>query len=108
MFRKMTLALLAGASCLAAGIHPAAAIEATAQGPQDPQVLYANPAVQPAAPVRTWCRLSQQRHPRQLIFRFHGSDHARGAGSRCRAAGDLTSPVGITEVESLSRRGRAP
>jgi lipoprotein-anchoring transpeptidase ErfK/SrfK len=53
MFRKMTLALLAGASCLAAGIHPAAAIEATAQGPQDPQVLYANPAAPPAPPVRT-------------------------------------------------------
>jgi len=50
MFRKMTLALLAGASCLAAGIHPAAAIEAVAP---EPQVLYANPAAPPAAPVRT-------------------------------------------------------
>jgi lipoprotein-anchoring transpeptidase ErfK/SrfK len=49
MFRKMTLALLAGASCLAAGIHPAAAIEATVP---EPQVLYANQPAQPA-PVRT-------------------------------------------------------
>ena len=50
MFRKMTLALLAGASSLAAGIHPAAAIEATLP---EPQVLYANQAPQPVAPVRT-------------------------------------------------------
>ena len=45
MFRKMTLALLAGASCLAAAIDPAAAIEAAFPAPQ---VLYANPP----APVR--------------------------------------------------------
>ena len=50
MFRKMTLALLAGASSLATGVHPAAAIEATLA---EPQVLYANPAPQPVAPVRT-------------------------------------------------------
>jgi lipoprotein-anchoring transpeptidase ErfK/SrfK len=50
MFRKMTLTLLAGASCLAAGIHPAAAIEAAAS---EPQVVYANQAAPPAAPVRT-------------------------------------------------------
>jgi lipoprotein-anchoring transpeptidase ErfK/SrfK len=49
MFRKMTLALLAGASCLAAGIHPVAAIEAALP---EPQVVYANQAPQPAAPVR--------------------------------------------------------
>jgi lipoprotein-anchoring transpeptidase ErfK/SrfK len=50
MFRKMTLALLAGASGLATGVHPAAAIEARLA---EPQVLYANPAPQPVAPVRT-------------------------------------------------------
>jgi lipoprotein-anchoring transpeptidase ErfK/SrfK len=50
MFRKMTLALLAGASSLATGVHPAAAIEARLA---EPQVLYANPAPQPVAPVRT-------------------------------------------------------
>jgi lipoprotein-anchoring transpeptidase ErfK/SrfK len=49
MLRKMPLALLAGASCLAAAIHPAAAIEAAFPAPQ---VLYANPPMQPA-PVRT-------------------------------------------------------
>ena len=49
MFRKMTLALLAGASCFA--IHPAAANDAVYPAPQ---VLYANQPVQPAqAPVRT-------------------------------------------------------
>jgi lipoprotein-anchoring transpeptidase ErfK/SrfK len=50
MFRKMTLALLAGASSLAAGIHAAAAIEATLP---EPQVIYGNQAPQPLAPVRT-------------------------------------------------------
>ncbi|HEY3794599.1 MAG TPA: L,D-transpeptidase family protein [Bradyrhizobium sp.] len=50
MFRKMTLALLAGASSLAAGVHPAAAIEAVLP---EPQVVYANPPAQPATPVRT-------------------------------------------------------
>jgi lipoprotein-anchoring transpeptidase ErfK/SrfK len=49
MFRKMTFALLAGASCLAAGIHPATADDAAYPAPQ---VLYANQPVQ-AAPVRT-------------------------------------------------------
>jgi len=56
MFRKMPLALLAGASCLAAAIHPAAAVEAgypRPQGPQEPQVLYANPPAPAQAPVRT-------------------------------------------------------
>src|SRR6202012_2225591 len=53
MFRKMTLALLAGASCLA--IHPAHANDAVYPAPQ---VLYANQPVQPAQapapmPVRT-------------------------------------------------------
>jgi lipoprotein-anchoring transpeptidase ErfK/SrfK len=54
MFRKMTLALLCGASWLAAGIHPAAAIDAAAPEPQvlQPQLLYANQAPQPVAPVR--------------------------------------------------------
>jgi lipoprotein-anchoring transpeptidase ErfK/SrfK len=49
MSRKLSLALLAGASCLAAGIHPAAAIDAA---PAEPQVLYANQGIQPPAPVR--------------------------------------------------------
>jgi lipoprotein-anchoring transpeptidase ErfK/SrfK len=52
MFRKISLALLAGASCVGFGLHQAAAIELAPQA--DPPVIYANqPAQQPAAPVRT-------------------------------------------------------
>ena len=52
MFRKISLALLAGASCIGAGLHQAAAIELAP--PAEPGVIYANqPAQQPAAPVRT-------------------------------------------------------
>ena len=47
MFRKISLALLASASCLAAGLHPAAAIEAT-----EPTVVYADQMPQRPAPVR--------------------------------------------------------
>jgi lipoprotein-anchoring transpeptidase ErfK/SrfK len=52
MFRKISLALLAGASCVGAGLHQAAAIELAP--PAEPTVIYANQSVpQPAAPVRT-------------------------------------------------------
>jgi lipoprotein-anchoring transpeptidase ErfK/SrfK len=52
MFKTMSIALLAGASFLGAGLHPAAAIElAPLSGPN---VIYADQPVQrPAAPVRT-------------------------------------------------------
>ncbi len=50
MFKKATLALLASASCLAAGIDPAAAIDAALP---PPTVFYANQGGQPVAPVRT-------------------------------------------------------
>src|SRR5216684_1320891 len=52
MFKTMSLALLAGASFLGAGLHPAAAIElAPLSGPN---AIYADQSVQrPAAPVRT-------------------------------------------------------
>jgi lipoprotein-anchoring transpeptidase ErfK/SrfK len=52
MFKTMSLALLAGASFLGAGLHQAAAIElAPLSGPS---VIYADPSVQrPLAPVRT-------------------------------------------------------
>ena len=49
MFRKMTLALLAGATCLVAGTHQAAAIDAALP---EPNVVYGNQPAQPA-PVRT-------------------------------------------------------
>jgi len=47
MFRKISLALTAGASCLAAGLHQAAAIEAAPAS--EPAVIYADRP----APVRT-------------------------------------------------------
>ncbi|MEA2869030.1 MAG: hypothetical protein QOE39_3745 [Bradyrhizobium sp.] len=51
MLKKMTLALLASASCLGAGLHQAAAIEATAQ--PEPSVIYADqPAQRSLAPAR--------------------------------------------------------
>jgi lipoprotein-anchoring transpeptidase ErfK/SrfK len=50
MLKRMSLALLAGASCVGAGLHPAAAIEAA----PEPAVIYADqPAQRQAAPVRT-------------------------------------------------------
>jgi lipoprotein-anchoring transpeptidase ErfK/SrfK len=52
MFKRMSLALLAGASCLGAGLHQAAAIEAAPLS--EPTVIYADQSVQrPLAPVRT-------------------------------------------------------
>jgi lipoprotein-anchoring transpeptidase ErfK/SrfK len=52
MFKRMSVALLTGASCLVAGLHQAAAIE-TAPRPERP-LFYANQPVQRSpAPVRT-------------------------------------------------------
>src|SRR6266404_5384788 len=52
MFKRISVALLAGASCLVIGLHQAAAIE-TAPRPER-TLFYANQPVQrPAAPVRT-------------------------------------------------------
>jgi lipoprotein-anchoring transpeptidase ErfK/SrfK len=52
MFKTMSVALLAGASCLACGLHPALAIEATPLS--ELGVIYADPPAQrPAPPVRT-------------------------------------------------------
>src|ERR1043166_937588 len=48
MFRKISLALLAGASTLAVSLQPAAAIEAT-----EPTVVYADQMPQRPAPMRT-------------------------------------------------------
>src|SRR3977135_2287319 len=51
MFKNMSLALLASASCLA-GLHQASAIEAAPLS--EPTVIYAGQGVQrPVAPVRT-------------------------------------------------------
>ena len=52
MFKTMSVALLAGASLLSAGLHQALAIEAAA--PPEPSVIYADQPVQrQPAPVRT-------------------------------------------------------
>ena len=52
MSKRMSLALLAGASCLGAGLHQAAALEAVPLS--EPNVIYADQSVQrPLAPVRT-------------------------------------------------------
>ena len=51
MFKRMSLALLAGAFSLGAGLHQAAAIEVAPL--PEPSVIYADqPEAQPAAPVR--------------------------------------------------------
>jgi lipoprotein-anchoring transpeptidase ErfK/SrfK len=50
MSRKTSLALLAGASLLAAATQPAAAFDAVAQ---EPRVIFADQPPQPAAPIRT-------------------------------------------------------
>jgi lipoprotein-anchoring transpeptidase ErfK/SrfK len=50
MFKKISLALLASASCLAAGLHPAAAIEASPAA--EPTAVHADPIPQRPAPVR--------------------------------------------------------
>jgi lipoprotein-anchoring transpeptidase ErfK/SrfK len=50
MFKTMTLALLASASCLGVGLGPAQAVEAGAVG--EPSVIYADQPAPPPAPVR--------------------------------------------------------
>ena len=51
MSKKITLAIRAGASCLGAGLHPAAAIEAAPT--PEPTVIYAGQTAQRLAPLRT-------------------------------------------------------
>jgi lipoprotein-anchoring transpeptidase ErfK/SrfK len=52
MFKRMSVALLAGASCLTIGLHQASAIETAPR--QEPTASYAGqPAQRAAAPVRT-------------------------------------------------------
>ena len=51
MFKKVSLALLAGASYLAGGLQPAAAIEVSPAA--EPRVVYADQMPQRPAPLRT-------------------------------------------------------
>jgi lipoprotein-anchoring transpeptidase ErfK/SrfK len=50
MFKRMSLALFAGASCLASDLHQSAAFEAAP--PPEPTVIYANQGAQPPVPLR--------------------------------------------------------
>ena len=76
MFRKMTLALLAGASCLVAGIHQAAAIDAALP---EPNVIYANQPAQPA-PVRTAYAERSNMGGGFIEFLFGDQQQAQGRG----------------------------
>jgi lipoprotein-anchoring transpeptidase ErfK/SrfK len=51
MFKRMTLAFLASASCIGAGLHQASAIEMSV--PAEPTVIYGGQPIQQPAPVRT-------------------------------------------------------
>jgi lipoprotein-anchoring transpeptidase ErfK/SrfK len=76
MFRKMTLALLAGATSLVAGIHQAAAIDA---GPPEPTVIYGRRAA-PPAPVRTAYNEQSNMGGGFIQFLFGDQQQAQGNG----------------------------
>jgi lipoprotein-anchoring transpeptidase ErfK/SrfK len=76
MFRKMTLALLAGASCLVAGIPRAAAIDAALP---EPNVIYGNQPGQPA-PVRTAYNERSNMGGGFIEFLFGDQQQAQGRG----------------------------
>ncbi len=75
MFRKMTLALLAGASFLVTGIHQAAAIDA---GVPEPTVIYGNRAA--PAPVRTAYSERSSMGGGFIEFLFGDQQQAQGNG----------------------------
>ena len=76
MFRKMTLALLAGASSLVAGTHQAAAIDAALP---EPTVIYGNQAAQPA-PIRTASAERSNMGGGFIQFLFGDQQQAQGRG----------------------------
>jgi lipoprotein-anchoring transpeptidase ErfK/SrfK len=76
MFRKMTLALLAGASLLVAGTHQAAAID---NGLPEPSVIYSNRAAPPAA-VRTAYNERSSMGGGFIEFLFGDQQQAQGNG----------------------------
>jgi lipoprotein-anchoring transpeptidase ErfK/SrfK len=75
MFRKMTLALLAGAASLVAGTHQAAAIDAALP---EPNVIYGNQAPQPV-PMRTASAERSNMGGGFIQFLF-GDQQAQGRG----------------------------
>src|SRR4029453_2405170 len=78
MFSKISVALLAGASCLASGLQPAAAIETTPR--PERALFYANQPVQrPAAPVRTAYAGRSNMGGGFIEFLF-GDDQSQGGG----------------------------
>jgi len=76
MFRKIILALLAGASSLVAGTHQAAAIDAALP---EPTVIYGNPAAQPA-PMRTASAERSNMGGGFIQFLFGDQQQAQGRG----------------------------
>jgi lipoprotein-anchoring transpeptidase ErfK/SrfK len=76
MFRKMTLALLAGASSLVAGTHQAAAIDT---GLPEPTVVYGRQAASPA-PVRTAYNDRSNMGGGFIQFLFGDEQQAQGNG----------------------------
>jgi lipoprotein-anchoring transpeptidase ErfK/SrfK len=76
MFRKMTLALLAGASSLVAGTHQAAAIDAALP---EPTVIYGNQAA-PPVPMRTASAERSNMGGGFIQFLFGDQQQAQGRG----------------------------
>ncbi|MEO6843126.1 MAG: L,D-transpeptidase [Bradyrhizobium sp.] len=76
MFRKMTLALLAGAASLVAGTPQAAAIDAALP---EPNVIYGNQAAQPA-PVRVASAERSNMGGGFIQFLFGDQQQAQGRG----------------------------
>ena len=76
MFRKMTLAFLAGVSSLVAGTHQASAIDAALP---EPTVIYGNQAAQPA-PMRTASAERSNMGGGFIQFLFGDQQQAQGRG----------------------------
>jgi lipoprotein-anchoring transpeptidase ErfK/SrfK len=101
MFRKMTLALLAGASSLVAGTHQAAAIDAALP---EPTVIYGNQAAQPA-PMRTAYAERSNMGGGFIEFLF-GDQQAQGG--RYQQPGYQQQPVYQQQPSYESRRPLFP
>jgi lipoprotein-anchoring transpeptidase ErfK/SrfK len=83
MFKRMSLALLAGASCLSIGLQNAKAIEATPL--PEPTVIYADQSVQRPAPIRTASAERSNMGGGFIEFLF-GDGQARGDSYRQQPA----------------------
>ncbi len=88
MFKRMTLALLASASCLGAGLERAQAVEAAAVG--EPTVIYANQPATPSAPVRV--AYAERSNMGGGFIEFLFGD-GQGQGERYQQQPDYQRPV---------------